>query len=74
MVWITPPDFGFIMKQSAAMQMQIDRHFKRTSMNSNEPPEEKTNKIQKLQVTNNQKRNAVSPQQQEKCKELTFGL
>ena len=27
MVWITPPDFGFIMKWFARVQMQIDRFF-----------------------------------------------
>ena len=41
MVWITPPDFGFIIKQSTPAQMQIDQFFKWTSKNSNEPPEEK---------------------------------
>ena len=45
--------------------------FKRISMNSNEPPEEKKNKMQKIQVTNNQKRNAVSQQLTTRKKQRT---
>ena len=59
MVWITPPDFGFNMKRSTPAQMQTDQFFKQTSMNSNKPPKEKKNKIQKMQVTNKQKRNTA---------------
>ena len=75
MVWITPPDFGFIMKWSTPAQMQIDRFFKRTSMNSNEPLEEKKKiKCKKYKWQTTRRGTQSAHNKKKKSKEPTFGL